>query len=109
MLSSTKTFAVGVGVGLASSYLIWKYSIAHELKRQRSGECSKGGAGEEKAGAVGNMSDVLGDEVLKEQLTRNIQFFGEGVQLDLAKSFVVVVGLGVSPSIYTQGQYYWDL
>ena len=55
------------------------------------------------------MSDVLGDEVLKEQLTRNIQFFGEGVQLDLAKSFVVVVGLGVSPSIYTQGQYYWVL
>ena len=33
---------------------------------------------------------------LKEQLTRNIQFFGEKAQLDLANAFVVVVGLGVS-------------
>ncbi|KAG2483870.1 hypothetical protein HYH03_017267 [Edaphochlamys debaryana] len=34
------------------------------------------------------------DEVLCEQLTRNVQFFGEDGQLAIAKAFVVVVGLG---------------
>lgn len=36
------------------------------------------------------------DEVLSEQLTRNIQFFGLDKQKKIAKSFVVVIGLGVS-------------
>ena len=36
------------------------------------------------------------DDVLAEQLTRNVQFFGLEGQKKIAKSFVVVVGLGVS-------------
>lgn len=36
------------------------------------------------------------DEVLVEQLTRNIQFFGADAQQQIADAFVVVVGLGVS-------------
>jgi hypothetical protein len=35
------------------------------------------------------------DEVLLEQLTRNVQFFGMEAQQSIADSFVVVVGLGV--------------
>lgn len=39
-------------------------------------------------------SDLLNDEVVSEQLTRNIQFFGLGSQRKVTESFVVVVGLG---------------
>lgn len=39
------------------------------------------------------------DDVLAEQLTRNVQFFGLEGQKKIAKSFVVVVGLGVSLSL----------
>ena len=39
---------------------------------------------------------VREDEVLSEQLTRNVQFFGEEPQQRIADAFVVVVGLGVS-------------
>lgn len=36
------------------------------------------------------------DEVLAEQLTRNVQFFGLAKQKCITNSFVVVIGLGVS-------------
>uniref|UniRef100_A0A453R9W6 THIF-type NAD/FAD binding fold domain-containing protein n=2 Tax=Aegilops tauschii subsp. strangulata TaxID=200361 RepID=A0A453R9W6_AEGTS len=39
-------------------------------------------------------SDLLSDEVVAEQLTRNIQFFGVESQKKVTESFVVVVGLG---------------
>lgn len=42
------------------------------------------------------MSRFDEDEVLTEQLTRNVQFFGLESQKQIAGSFVVVVGLGVS-------------
>lgn len=40
------------------------------------------------------MQNFLDDEILNEQLTRNIQFFGEKGQRSIAESFVIVVGLG---------------
>lgn len=36
------------------------------------------------------------DEILEEQLTRNVQFFGREAQRKIGGAFVVVVGLGVS-------------
>ncbi|OAY79237.1 tRNA threonylcarbamoyladenosine dehydratase [Ananas comosus] len=39
-------------------------------------------------------SDLLTDEVVSEQLTRNIQFFGMESQKKVTESFVVVIGLG---------------
>ena len=39
------------------------------------------------------------DEVIAEQLTRNVQFFGEDAQQRIADAFVVVVGLGVGVNI----------
>jgi hypothetical protein len=36
------------------------------------------------------------DEVLAEQLTRNVQFFGLEQQKQISNAFVVVIGLGVS-------------
>ncbi|GIL71551.1 hypothetical protein Vretimale_2607 [Volvox reticuliferus] len=41
-----------------------------------------------------SVENFLEDEILTEQLTRNVQFFGEDGQLEIAKAFVVVVGLG---------------
>lgn len=42
------------------------------------------------------LKDYLSDDVLAEQFTRNTQFFGTAGQDKIIKSFVVVVGLGVS-------------
>lgn len=44
----------------------------------------------------GNMDNMHEDEILTEQFTRNVQFFGKQGQLKVAKAFVVVIGLGVS-------------
>lgn len=51
------------------------------------------------AAAAGTLNDttVISDEILAEQLTRNLQFFGAEAQGRVAGSFVVVVGLGVGP------------
>jgi hypothetical protein len=35
------------------------------------------------------------DEILAEQFTRNVQFFGQQGQIKIANAFVVVIGLGV--------------
>ncbi|EPS72924.1 hypothetical protein M569_01829, partial [Genlisea aurea] len=43
-------------------------------------------------GATG--SEILMDEIVSEQLTRNIQFFGFENQKNVVSSFVVVIGLG---------------
>ncbi|CAI9110270.1 OLC1v1010267C1 [Oldenlandia corymbosa var. corymbosa] len=46
-------------------------------------------------GSEGNpCSDLLADEVVSEQLTRNIQFFGLESQEKVTRSYVVVIGLG---------------
>ncbi|CAN6198124.1 unnamed protein product [Urochloa humidicola] len=39
-------------------------------------------------------SDLLSDEVVSEQLTRNIQFFGMDSQKKVTESYVVIIGLG---------------
>lgn len=38
--------------------------------------------------------DLLKDEIVSEQLTRNIQFFGSESQQKVTASYVVVIGLG---------------
>lgn len=40
------------------------------------------------------VEDFLHDEIIKEQFTRNVQFFGDAGQLKVHRAFVVVVGLG---------------
>ncbi|EMS56328.1 Uncharacterized protein C1A6.10 [Triticum urartu] len=53
------------------------------------------GAGSTGPGArLHDSSDLLSDEVVAEQLTRNIQFFGVESQKKVTESFVVVIGLG---------------
>ncbi len=47
------------------------------------------------ASASVSVRDFLQDDIIREQLTRNIQFFGEEGQQRIADAFVIVVGLGV--------------
>ena len=42
-----------------------------------------------------DMERALEDEILAEQFTRNVQFFGQEGQRAIHRAFVVVVGLGV--------------
>ena len=49
------------------------------------------------------MESALDDEILAEQFTRNVQFFGREGQLEIAKAFVIVVGLGVRLLAPSQG------
>ena len=44
-------------------------------------------------------ADALQDDILREQFTRNIQFFGEAAQAKVFRSFVVIVGLGVRANL----------
>ena len=50
------------------------------------------------------MANYEGDEVLEEQFTRNVQFFGSEGQRRAARAFVVVIGLGVRYSFPTTTQ-----
>lgn len=52
----------------------------------------------EKSGVEVEECEFLRDEIVREQLTRNLQFFGEQGQAAVSSSLVVVVGLGVSVS-----------
>ena len=49
-------------------------------------------------GGAHSVADYEGDEVLEEQFTRNVQFFGSEGQRRAARAFVVVIGLGVRPA-----------
>lgn len=52
--------------------------------------------------------DFVEDEIVKEHLTRNIQFFGQEGQLQISKAFVVVVGLGVRSVGGSCWWMFWD-
>lgn len=45
-------------------------------------------------GPTASVSNFEKDEILAEQFTRNVQFFGQAGQSAVAQSFVVVIGLG---------------
>ena len=94
----------GVGAAFGALSTAAVFSFLSRAKR-REGYVRKllesnGGAGGPHAGSTGpgarlhDSSDLLSDEVVAEQLTRNIQFFGVESQKKVTESFVVVVGLG---------------
>ncbi|KAF7094737.1 hypothetical protein CFC21_097022 [Triticum aestivum] len=94
----------GVGAAFGALSTAAVFSFLSRAKR-REGYVRKllesnGGAGGPHAGSTGpgarlhDSSDLLSDEVVAEQLTRNIQFFGVESQKKVTESFVVVIGLG---------------
>ena len=101
MRSSLVVFVSGAAVGAAAVWIAWRYPLkwrrGEAIKRIGNGLGSDGPDHPPQPRNMGSLKNLMGDEVLREQLTRNIQFFGEEDQLKLANAFVVVVGLGVSP------------
>ncbi|VAI84847.1 unnamed protein product [Triticum turgidum subsp. durum] len=102
LLLLTAVAGVGAAFGALSTAAV--FSFLSRAKR-REGYVRKllesnGGAGGPHAGKTGpgarlhDSSDLLSDEVVAEQLTRNIQFFGVESQKKVTESFVVVIGLG---------------
>lgn len=98
--------ALGAGLGIGSVYLLAsKYS---QYMKKEYGDLLPSQLGtkseREEAPPVpavkGDQVELCGsaleqDEIIAEQLTRNIQFFGLDGQKKITESFVVVVGLGV--------------
>ncbi|TKY56684.1 tRNA threonylcarbamoyladenosine dehydratase [Spatholobus suberectus] len=94
---------VGGGALLGSVSTFFLLRLLQSQKRGVS-QCSKNVAadlngvegctiGEKKNDRVVN-EDLLKDEIVSEQLTRNIQFFGFESQQKVTASYVVVIGLG---------------
>lgn len=96
--------ALGAGLGVGAVYLLAsRYSnhvqrvyseyVAEQQKTEdRLG--TKGHARQEESCSL-TPSSLEQDDIISEQLTRNIQFFGIEGQKKITDSFVVVVGLGV--------------
>ena len=95
--------AAGLAVGAAATYLLLQQRDSVSGRPPIVGSAAAAPQAQQRqhqeAQAVQPASSVrnfLQDEVLMEQLTRNVQFFGEEAQQTIANSFVIVVGLGVS-------------
>lgn len=92
--------SAGVGAGIAIGLCISKLShFFYKLKSNAERSHSKGKNHGRQDGVECNWlkpDDLDTDDIISEQLTRNIQFFGLKSQKKISDSFVVVVGLGVS-------------
>ncbi|XP_078444205.1 NAD(P)-binding Rossmann-fold superfamily protein isoform X2 [Wolffia australiana] len=84
VLGSVSTYA------LLKLYSRWSDSIDIAKAPRTSDQTLVGGTAERKS----SFGDFLSDEIISEQLTRNIQFFGSESQRKVSKSFVVIIGLG---------------
>lgn len=91
---------VGAAFGALSTAAVFSFL---SRSKQREGYVRKllesngaagGSTGPGPGARLHDSSDLLSDEVVAEQLTRNIQFFGVESQKKVTESFVVVIGLG---------------
>lgn len=100
-MKDTAAFVAGGAVGAAVAVGALQYWYRREWnadRRQYSETSEKEQRPTSRAvqGSSCKLSDFTSDEVLSEQFTRNVQFFGQNGQLNIANAFVVVIGLGVS-------------
>ncbi|XP_044478351.1 tRNA threonylcarbamoyladenosine dehydratase-like isoform X2 [Mangifera indica] len=82
---------VGAGALLGSVSTVILYKLLSRYMADTSSENAIGSCA-----MKGEMPglDILKDEIVSEQLTRNIQFFGIELQQKVTASYVVVIGLG---------------
>lgn len=90
-LRDTSLVAIGAGLGISLVYV-----LASKYTKRLEKEYDEFVGHDGTASARGLSGEALeGDDIVREQLTRNIQFFGLDGQKYITESFVVVVGLGV--------------
>lgn len=94
--------AIGAGLGIGAVYLLASRYSEHVqttyeeyLEQQKKVEDRNGHARQGDQPICLTPSSLEDDDIINEQLTRNIQFFGMEGQKKITDSFVVVVGLGV--------------
>lgn len=97
-------FAAGAALGATALYLCTRQQPPDRMSNAAAGSQAPAAAAiaataaaAEPAGSTGTagLRNFEQDEILAEQLTRNVQFFGLEAQKTIGGSFVVVVGLGV--------------
>lgn len=96
--------AIGAGLGIGAVYILASRYSDHvknvyneylkEQEHAATGSDAQGHACPVEEGSL-TSSSLEHDDVISEQLNRNIQFFGMDDQKKITDSFVVVVGLGV--------------
>lgn len=101
LMRDTANFLAGGAVGAAIAVAALQYWYRREWNADRrqysaSSEKQRKSTSSAVQGSSCKLSDFTSDEVLSEQFTRNVQFFGQDGQIKIASAFVVVVGLGVS-------------
>jgi hypothetical protein len=79
-------------VDLADDDEIEDYGDANKKKKQPVRENEQNGHGPPQQGS--KRKRVIDEEIIKEQLARNIAFVGEEAQDKIRNSFVIVVGVG---------------
>jgi tRNA A37 threonylcarbamoyladenosine dehydratase len=91
--STALTFTAGAALGAASLYIYLRraHPIFQVDTTQLPPPTNDSQNHHPSSVSVENFED---DDIIKEQLTRNVQFFGLPGQKDISKSFVIVVGLG---------------
>ncbi len=104
--SAALGFAAGAALGAGALYLYTRSQRCQQTaappdSTAAAQQLASGGGGALPGAAAAaqhgpiDMSCFEQDEILEEQLTRNVQFFGLEAQKRIGGSFVVVVGLGV--------------
>ncbi|KAJ3699370.1 hypothetical protein LUZ61_003075 [Rhynchospora tenuis] len=101
---SKQWLLIGAGAVFGSISTLALLKLSHMYYVKRHGKSMSNGALAEDGtngkasneGLARNFvgSDMLADEIVSEQLTRNIQFFGLESQRKVTQSFVVIIGLG---------------
>ena len=102
--SYTHGLLLGILVGGVSAYAVAYYLNSKSL-RARSWEGP--GRSQDNDGEKGPpmvLQRAMDDEILAEQFTRNVQFFGADGQQGIFDAFVVVVGLGVHSQLCLEPQ-----
>uniref|UniRef100_A0A7S3QJN2 THIF-type NAD/FAD binding fold domain-containing protein n=1 Tax=Dunaliella tertiolecta TaxID=3047 RepID=A0A7S3QJN2_DUNTE len=88
------SFSSGLAIGVGACYLAYSFRNALAARKGAVPVSGEQQAQKQQALAPGSVRRFQEDEVITEQLTRNIQFFGVEKQQHIADSFVIVVGLG---------------
>lgn len=85
-------FLLGALVGGVVSFAALKYLSNIQLDVEGQAKHKKD---QEQRQFQRGLQAALEDEILAEQFTRNVQFFGASGQHEVLNAFVVVIGLGV--------------